>query len=79
MAGIERYLNRIHLQNEEFGSLLIITFRSSWPCGESVLRGSDRRTFSVKLICSAFFLRKEEEKKTPLALKYNARNIGSLS
>lgn len=70
VAGIERYLNRIQLQNEKFSSLLIITFRRSCPCGESVLRGSDRRTYSDKLICFAFF-RKEEE-KAHIALKYNA-------
>lgn len=55
MAGIERHMNRIQLQNEELSSLLIITFRSSWPCGESVQRGSGRRTYSDKLLCLAFF------------------------
>lgn len=55
MAGIERHMNRIQLQNEELSSLLIITFRSSWPRGESVQRGSGRRTYSDKLLCLAFF------------------------
>lgn len=78
MAGIERHMNRIQLQNEELSSLLIITFRSSWPCGESVQRGSGRRTYSDKLICLAFFLERKK-KKTPIALKYNAWNISLLS